>query len=65
MTQGGQIRFYEIEGDSGVKICVCVSTWHGNLRGQKFVKGGECPLLPLNEALNIGPCYFTVAPILS
>ena len=30
---------------------VCVSTWRGNLRGQEFVKVGECPPAPLNEAL--------------
>ena len=39
-SRGGKIRFYESEGVM-VHRFVCVSTWHGNLRGgQQYVKGG-------------------------
>ena len=49
MTQGGKIRFYESEEGDGVKVCVCVSTWHGNLRA-RLCQGANAPA-PLNKAL--------------
>ena len=37
-----------------VKRFVCISTWHGNLRGAGICQAGECPLLlSLNEALHM------------